>query len=86
MHEHAKFCRRASPTHNVGDFIVVLLACTSGRLLCGVHGLVALCQLAQARQRVGSQLVDDAWHELRQLLVHTLAVDGMCVCRAEAVD
>lgn len=64
--------------HEVGDLIVIIL------LL--LHVLVALGQLAERGKRVGAELVEDAGHELRQLLVLTVAVDGEGVGRDSGVN
>lgn len=54
----------------VGDIVVV------GLLLGLLHVLVALGELAERCERVGSELVEDSGDELGQLLVLTVAVDG----------
>jgi hypothetical protein len=63
--------------NEVGDVVivvVVLLLVVLALLL--LHALVALGELAQRRQRVGAELVEDAGNELGELLVLAVAVDG----------
>ena len=64
-------------SNEVGDvvviFVVVLLVVLALLLL---HALVALGELAQRRQRVGAELVEDTGDELGELLVLAVAVDG----------
>lgn len=55
-------------------------------LLALLHALVALGQLAQRGQGVGAELVENAGHELGQLLVLAGAVDGESVCGDGSVD
>lgn len=58
----------------IRDVVVVfLLVLTLGALL---QALVALGELSERGQGVGSKLVQDAGNELGQLLVLTVAVDG----------
>lgn len=66
--------------HEVGDIIIISL------LLALLHVLVALGQLAERSKRVGAELVQDAGHELRKLLVLAVAVDGKGVGRDSGVD
>lgn len=67
--------------HQVGDVVLISLP-----LLALLHVLVALGKLAERRERVGAELVEDTGDELRELLVLTVAVDGECVCRDGGVD
>lgn len=67
--------------HQVGDVVLISLP-----LLALLHVLVALGKLAERRERVGAELVEDTGDELRELLVLTVAVDGECVCRNGGVD
>lgn len=69
--------------NQVGDVIVIRLGLT---LLALLHALVALGELAEAGQGVGAKLVKDAGHELRQLLVLAVAVDGKGVGWDSGVD
>jgi hypothetical protein len=63
--------------HKIRNVIVivisVLLAFCSGLFL---HALVALSELAQRGQRVGTQLVENSRDKLRQLLLFAVAIDG----------
>lgn len=66
--------------YQVGNIVVV------GILSLLRHVLVALGQLPERGQGVGTQLVEDSRDELRQLLVLTVAVDGEGVGRNGGVD
>lgn len=72
---------KAVAGHQLGDVVLISLP-----LLALLHVLVALGKLAERRERVGAELVEDAGDELRELLVLTVAVDGECVCRDGGVD
>lgn len=66
----------------VGDVVIIL---TTLLVLLG-DVLVALGELAQGSQGVGSELVQDAGDELGELLVLTSAVDGEGVGGNGGVD
>lgn len=67
----------------LGDLVVVVLALAALGL---GHGLVALGELAERGQGVGAELVEDAGHELGELLVLAVAVDGKGVGGDRGVD
>lgn len=62
--------------HQIRDIIllVVLLALTTGLAL--LHVLVALGKLAQRREAVGTQLVQDTGDELGEFLLFAVTVEG----------
>lgn len=68
----------------VGARLVAQLAALAPAAL--LQALVALGQLAQRRERVGTQLVQDARDELGELLVLAVAVDGKGVGGDRGVD
>ena len=71
----------------IGDLVVIVgLAFLLVAALLLLQALVALGQAAQGRQAVGAELVEDAGHELGQLLVLAVAVDGEGVGGDGGVD
>ena len=61
----------------VGHIVVVVVLCRSVRpLLALLERLVGLGELAEGREGVGTELVEDAGHELSELLQVPGAVDG----------
>jgi len=66
--------------NEIGDIIII------GLLLALLHVLVALGELAERREGVGSELVQDTGDELGELLVLAVAVDGEGVGRDSGVD
>jgi len=73
--------------------LIVLFVLTLALTLLLLHALVALGKLPQRRERIGTELVEDAGDELRQLLILAVSVDGKGVCgyggvhyRNESVD
>jgi len=66
--------------NEVGDLVIISL------LLALLHVLVALGELAERRQRVGSKLVKNARDELGKLLVLSVTVNGECVRRHSGVN
>lgn len=56
--------------------VVVVLVLLVLAALGFLHGLVALGQLAERGQGVGTELIQDAGDQLRQLLVFAVTVDG----------
>lgn len=76
-----------SRTHHIWHLVVVARLCTSLPChLSSVHSLVGLGQLSQRSQRVRSQLGQDAWHELSELLVHAVAVHSVSVGSTNSVN
>ena len=67
--------------YQVGNVVVVV-----GVLSVLRHVLVALGQLPKGGEGVGAQLVEDAGHQLRKLLVLAVAVDGERVGGDGGVD
>lgn len=68
--------------YQVGDFVVIL----SLTLLTLLHVLVALGELSERSEGVGTQLVEDTGDELGELLVLTVAVDGEGVAGDSGVN
>lgn len=66
--------------NEIGDIIII------GLLLALLHVLVALGELAERREGVGSELVQDTGDELGELLVLTVTVDGEGVGRDGGVN
>lgn len=69
-------------SNQVGDVVIIGLFVAVSFL----HVLVALSKLAERSERVGAKLVKNAWNELGQLLVLTVAVDGEGVGGDSGVD
>lgn len=65
----------------LGNVVIILIA-----LLSLLHVLVALSELSEGSQGVGAELVENAGHKLRELLVLTVAVDGESVGGDSGVD
>ena len=61
--------------NEVGDVVVVLIGGARWPLLALLDGLVGLGKLAERRERVRAELVEDARNELGKLLNLTSAVD-----------
>jgi hypothetical protein len=61
-------------SNQVWDVVLIIIITLLTLLL--LHGLVALGQFAQGRQRVWAELVEDAWDKLGELLVLAVSVDG----------
>jgi hypothetical protein len=73
--------------NKIGDVVVVFVASfatSSARLL--LDCLVGLGELAERRERVRTELVEDAGDELGELLDVTSTIDGECVGRECSVD
>jgi hypothetical protein len=51
-----------------------------------VDMLVGLCELAERRERVWTQLIEDSRYKFRQFLIFTVAVDRKGVCLDRGVD
>lgn len=60
----------------IRDIVVIVIVLLVLITLLLLHALEILGELAQRRQRVGAELVEDAGNELGQLLVLTVAVDS----------
>ena len=83
----------ALPRHQIRDIIVIVIiaillvparTCRGALLL--LHALIALGEFPQARETVGTQLVENTGDELRQLFVFAVAVDGEGVGGDSGVD
>ena len=72
--------------HKLRDLIIVIILFLAILTLFLLHGLVALGELAQTGERIWAELVEDAGHELGQLLVLAVAVDGEGVGGDGGVD
>lgn len=72
--------------NKVRDVVIVLILLLLTLTLLLLHALVALGELAEGGQRVGTELVEDAGDELGELLVLTVAVDGEGVGGDGGVD
>lgn len=81
------FALEVVPRHQIRDIIVIvicLLLSVFAFLL--LHALVALGQFAQGGERVGAQLVENTWDQLREFFVFTVSVDGEGVGGDGGVD
>ena len=74
--------------HQVRYVVVVVVrpSAGAGALLALLGRLIGFCELSQRRERVGAELVEDAWDELCELLDVSRAVDGECVSGYGGVD
>ena len=72
--------------HKLRDLIIVIILFLAILTLFLLHGLVALGELAQTGERIWAELVEDAGHELGELLLFAVAVDGERVCWDGCVD
>ena len=72
----------------VGYVVVIVVLSAAGwwPLLALLDRLVGLGELAEGRERVGAELVEDTGYEFGQLLVLAVAVDGKGVGRDGSVD
>src|SRR6266851_4625300 len=59
--------------------VVVFRSAGAGPLLSLLNCLVRLCKFAQRRERVGAELVKNAWDELGKLLDLPSAIDRKCI-------
>jgi len=68
----------------VGDIILIIILLVT--TLCLLHVLVALSQLAERGQRIGTELVQDTGDELSELLLLAVTVQGKGVGGDGGVD
>ena len=81
----ARLVLEALALDQIRNVVVVILA-LAGLALRLLHLLVALGELAEAGERVGTELVEDTGNELGQLLLLAVAVEGKGGGRNRGVD